>query len=64
MLAVASVMVERSPYMVRTSWTLGQSSATIADLAGEKRRQEGRDLISNWAPRLEAEGTFKERVIT
>ena len=31
MLSGASITVERSPYMVRTGFTLGQSSAVIAD---------------------------------
>jgi branched-chain amino acid transport system substrate-binding protein len=33
MVAGASVTVQRSPFMVRTSFTLGQQSATIADWA-------------------------------
>jgi len=33
MVSGASITVDRSPYMVRTSFTLGQSSAVIADWA-------------------------------
>jgi hypothetical protein len=39
----------RSPYMVRTSWTLGQSSETIADWAvknGAKRQSMLQDRLS------------------
>jgi len=63
MLAGASVVAERSPYMVRTSWTLGQSSATIADWAVKSGSKRVVTLVSDWAPGLEAEAVFKERVI-
>jgi branched-chain amino acid transport system substrate-binding protein len=63
MLAGASGVVERSPYMVRTSWTLGQSSATIADWAVKNGAKRVVTLVSDWAPGLEAEAAFKERAI-
>jgi branched-chain amino acid transport system substrate-binding protein len=58
----ASVTVERSPYMARTSFTLGQSSATIADWAVTHGAKKIVTLVNDWAPGLEAEAAFKERV--
>jgi branched-chain amino acid transport system substrate-binding protein len=63
MLAGASIVVDRSPYMVRTSWTLGQSSATIADWAANNGAKRIVTLVSDWAPGLEAEAAFKERAL-
>jgi branched-chain amino acid transport system substrate-binding protein len=63
MLAGASIVVDRSPYMVRTSWTLGQSSATIADWAAKNGAKRIVTLVSDWAPGLEAEAAFKERAV-
>src|SRR5262249_17972952 len=63
MLAGASVVVGGSPYIVCTSWTLGESSAANADWAVEKGVKRIVTLVSDWAPGLEAEAAFKERVI-
>jgi branched-chain amino acid transport system substrate-binding protein len=57
----ASVTVERSPYMVRTSFTLGQSSATIADWAVKNGAKKIVTIVNDWAPGIEAEAAFKER---
>ena len=40
--AGTSIITEKSPYIVRTSFTLAQSSVPIADWAGRQRHQEGR----------------------
>ena len=61
MVSGASVTVERSPYMVRTSFTLAQSSATIADWAGKNGAKRVVTLVNDWAPGLEAEAAFKDR---
>jgi branched-chain amino acid transport system substrate-binding protein len=63
MLAGASIVVERSPYMVRTSYTLGQSSEAIADWAVKNGARRIVTLVSDWAPGLEAEAAFKEQAI-
>jgi len=63
MLSGASVTVERSPYMARTGFTLGQQSVTIADWAVKNGTRKVVTLVSDWAPGLEAEATFKERVV-
>ena len=44
MLAGASIVTERSPYIVRTSFTLAQSAVIIGDWAAKERHQEGRDV--------------------
>ena len=45
-----SVVVERSPYMVRTSFTLGQSSAVIADWAVKNGAKKIVTLVADFAP--------------
>jgi branched-chain amino acid transport system substrate-binding protein len=55
-----SVVVERSPYMVRTSFTLGQSSAVIADWAVKNGAKKIVTLVADFAPGQEAETAFKD----
>jgi hypothetical protein len=55
----ASVTVERSPYMVRTSFTLAQSSAIIADWAVKNGAKKVVTLVNDWAPGLEAEAASR-----
>ncbi len=62
MVSGASVTVERSPYMVRTSFTLGQSSATIADWAIKNGAKRIVTIVNDWAPGVEAEAAFKDRI--
>jgi branched-chain amino acid transport system substrate-binding protein len=63
MVSGASVTVDRSPYMVRTSFTLGQSSAVIADWAVQNGAKKMVTIVNDWAPGLESEGAFKERAL-
>jgi branched-chain amino acid transport system substrate-binding protein len=63
MLAGGSIVVERSPYMVRTMSTIGQSSETSADWAVKNGAKRIVTLVSDFAPGLEAEAAFKERAI-
>lgn len=58
----ASVTVERSPYMVRTSFTLAQSSAVMADWAVMNGAKKIVTLVNDWAPGLEAEAAFRQGV--
>jgi branched-chain amino acid transport system substrate-binding protein len=62
MVSGASVTVDRSPYMVRTSFTLGQSSAVIADWAIQNGAKKMVTIVNDWAPGLEAEAAFKDRI--
>jgi branched-chain amino acid transport system substrate-binding protein len=62
MVSAASITVDRSPYMVRTSFTVGQSASVIADWAIRTGAKKFVTIVNDWAPGLEAEGTFKDRV--
>jgi branched-chain amino acid transport system substrate-binding protein len=53
-----SVVVERSPYMVRTSFTLGQSSSVMADWAVKNGAKKIVTLVADFAPGQEAERAF------
>jgi branched-chain amino acid transport system substrate-binding protein len=53
-----SVVVERSPYMVRTSFTLGQSSSIMADWAVKNGARKIVTLVADFAPGQEAERAF------
>jgi branched-chain amino acid transport system substrate-binding protein len=55
-----SVVVERSPYMVRTSFTLGQSSSIIADWAVKNGAKKIVTLVADFAPGQEAERAFND----
>ena len=55
-----SVVVERSPYMVRTSFTLGQSSSIIADWSTKNGAKKIVTLVADFAPGHEAEAAFKD----
>jgi branched-chain amino acid transport system substrate-binding protein len=61
MVSAASITVDRSPYMVRTSFTVGQSASVIADWAIRTGAKKLITIVNDWAPGLEAEGTFKDR---
>jgi branched-chain amino acid transport system substrate-binding protein len=61
MVSGASVTVDRSPYMVRTSFTLGQSSAVIGEWAARNGSKRVVTLVNDWAPGVEAETAFVER---
>jgi branched-chain amino acid transport system substrate-binding protein len=56
----ASVTVERSPYMVRTSFTNGQSSSVLAEWATESGAKRIVTLVNDWTPGLEAEKAFTD----
>jgi branched-chain amino acid transport system substrate-binding protein len=61
MVSGASVTVDRSPYMVRTSFTLGQSSAIMGEWAARNGSKRVVTLVNDWAPGVEAETAFIER---
>ncbi|MFY9951690.1 ABC transporter substrate-binding protein [Bradyrhizobium sp.] len=58
MLSSTTAVVEKSPLFVRTSCTLAQSSAIMADWAVKKRLSKAVTLVTEFAPGLEAEETF------
>ncbi len=60
MVSGTSVVTTRSPYLVRTSFTLGQQSAIIADWAAKNGSKKVVIVQSDWAPGAEATTVFTE----
>jgi branched-chain amino acid transport system substrate-binding protein len=63
MLAGTSIITERSPYIVRTSFTLAQSSTIIGDWAAKNGIKKVATLTSDYAPGNDALQFFKEHFI-
>ena len=64
MAAGTSSITQSSPYIVRTSFTLAQSSVTMADwAAGRGGMKKVVTLVSDYGPGIDAEKFFKERFI-
>jgi branched-chain amino acid transport system substrate-binding protein len=64
MLSSTSAVIDKSPYFVRTSCTLSQSSAIMADWAIKNDIKKVATVVSDFSPGLEAESTFKDRYLT
>jgi branched-chain amino acid transport system substrate-binding protein len=60
MAAGTSIITERSPYIVRTSFTLAQSSTIIGDWAVKNGIRKVATLTSDYAPGNDALSFFKE----
>jgi branched-chain amino acid transport system substrate-binding protein len=60
MISGASVATERSPYYVRTSFTLGQQAGIIADWAIKNGSKKAVSVLSDWAPGAEAGKVFEQ----
>src|SRR6516162_3360978 len=60
MISGTSVVTERSPYYVRTSFTLGQQSGIIADWAIKDASRKAVSVLSDWAPGAEAGKVFEQ----
>jgi branched-chain amino acid transport system substrate-binding protein len=63
MAAGTSIITERSPYIVRTSFTLPQSSVVIGDWAAKNGIKKVATLTSDYAPGNDALQFFKERFV-
>ena len=61
MAAGTSIITERSPFIVRTSFTLAQSSEIIADWAAKNGIKKVATLVSDYAPGHDALNFFKPR---
>jgi len=59
MVSGASITVERSPYMVRTGFVLGQTSGIMGEWAAKNGAKRVVTLVNDWAPGIEAETAFK-----
>jgi len=64
MVSGSSMTVERSPYVVRTSFTLGQSASAIAAWVTKNGAKRIVTLVNDWAPGREAEMTFKNVAVS
>lgn len=60
MAAGTSIITERSPYIVRTSFTLAQSSVVMAEWAAKNGIRKVVTLVSDYAPGHDAQNSFKE----
>jgi branched-chain amino acid transport system substrate-binding protein len=58
MVSGTSIVTTRSPYFVRTSFTLGQQSSIIADWAAKNGSKKVVIVQSDWAPGAEATAVF------
>ena len=63
MLAGTSIITERSPYIVRTSFTLAQSSVIIGDWAARNGIRKVATLTTDYAPGNDALQFFKARFL-
>jgi branched-chain amino acid transport system substrate-binding protein len=60
MISGASVATERSPYYVRTSFTLGQQAGIVADWAIKNGSKKSVMVLTDWTPSAEAAKVFEE----
>ena len=60
MISGASIATERSPYYVRTSFTLGQQAGIIADWAIKNGSKKAVMVLTDWTPSAEAAKVFQE----
>lgn len=60
MLSGTSAVIDKSPYFVRTSFTLAQSCSVMADWAAQQGIKKVAVLVTDFAPGHEAEVAFTE----
>ena len=63
MAAGTSIITERSPYIVRSSFTLAQSTVPMADWAAKNGIRKVVTMVSDYAPGHDAETSFKEAFV-
>ena len=61
MAAGTSIITEKSPYIVRTSFTVPQSAVIIADWAAKNKIKKVVTIVSDYAPGYDAEKSFTDR---
>ena len=64
MQAATSSVTEKSPFIVRTSMTLPQVTMGVAEWAYKNKIKRVVTLVSDFAPGLDAERTFKESFVS
>jgi branched-chain amino acid transport system substrate-binding protein len=60
MVAGTSIITERSPYILRTSFTLPQSTVIMAQWALKNGIKKVVSMVSDYAPGIDAETSFKD----
>jgi branched-chain amino acid transport system substrate-binding protein len=60
MAAGTSIITERSPYVVRTSFTLPQSTVIMAEWALKNGIKKVVSMVSDFAPGIDSENSFKD----
>ena len=58
MVSGTSIVTERSPYFVRTSWTHAQQASVLANWAAKNGSKRATIIASDWAPGHEASAVF------
>lgn len=58
--AATSVITEKSPYIVRYSFTLGEIASTLAKWSAENGLKKVYTLVSDYGPGLNAEASYKK----
>jgi branched-chain amino acid transport system substrate-binding protein len=61
MAAATSIVTSKSPYIVRTGFTLPQVTGPIADWASKNKIKTAVTLVTDYGPGLDAEKTFVKR---
>ncbi len=61
MMAATSVITERSPYIVRTSFSVPQTTVPLATWAAENGIKRVVTVVSDYAPGIDVETAFKQR---
>ena len=61
MAAATSVIVQRSPFIVRSGFTISQVTAPIAEWGAKNKISKVVTLVSDYAPGLDSEKTFVKR---
>ena len=60
MCAGTSIIPQRSPFIVRTGFTLPQNTAPIADWAAKNKIKKVYSIVSDFAPGIDAESAFQK----
>jgi len=60
MVSGTSIVTEKSPYFVRTSWTHAQQASVLANWVASNGAKRVAIICSDWAPGAEASGVFSE----
>jgi branched-chain amino acid transport system substrate-binding protein len=61
MMAATSIITERSPYIVRTSFSVPQTTVPLADWAAANGIKTVVTVVSDYAPGIDVETAFKRR---